>query len=87
MKKVITSILLLQIFIFSFSQQDKTNYDESRVPAYTLPDPLVFNDGSTVSSGEGWEKRRNEIYRTFENEVYGMPSAVERKTYFFPAVS
>jgi hypothetical protein len=72
MKKVFISILFLQIFFFSYSQQFKANYDESKIPPYTLPDPLIFNDGSRVSSKEDWEIRRAEIYKTFENEVYGI---------------
>lgn len=33
-------------------------YDESRVPAYSLPDCLVFQDGSRVSSKNDWIKKR-----------------------------
>jgi hypothetical protein len=71
MKKVITTILLFQIFWFSYSQQFNANYDESKIPAYTLPDPLVLNNGSRVTSNVEWGNRRTEIYNTFENEVYG----------------
>ena len=28
--------------------------DESRVPVYTVPDPLCMNDGTVVSSREAW---------------------------------
>lgn len=48
------------------------NLDESRVPAYTLPDPLVCVDGLRVTSADEWKaKRRPEILRLFETEVYG----------------
>lgn len=56
----------------SMAQQLEPNYDEAKVPAYTLPDPLVFNDGSTVSSKKDWGKRRKEIYQFFEKEIYGV---------------
>lgn len=56
----------------SMAQQFEPNYDEAKVPAYTLPDPLVFNDGSTVSSKKDWGKRRKEIYQFFEKEIYGV---------------
>ena len=72
MKKAFVSIIILQIFFSSFSQPHKANYDESKIPAYTLPDPLIFNDGSRVASKQDWERRRTELYKTFENEVYGI---------------
>jgi len=38
----------------------------------TLPDPLVFFEGTKVKSAEDWWKyRRNEIVRLFETHVYG----------------
>ena len=52
--------------------QDEVNYDESRVKDYTLPDPLMFLDGSRVTSVNlWWEKRRPEILRLFETHMYG----------------
>jgi hypothetical protein len=71
MKKVFITIIFLEIFLASYSQQDKANYDELKIPPYTLPDPLIFNDGSRVSTKEEWTKRRAELFTTFENEVYG----------------
>jgi hypothetical protein len=48
------------------------NYDEARVPAYTLPDPLRFTDGTPVADAAGWrERRRPELLRLFEEHVYG----------------
>lgn len=48
------------------------NYDEAKVPKYTLPDPLVMQDGTRVTDAETWtKKRRPEILRLFETEVYG----------------
>lgn len=47
------------------------NYDESKVPAYTLPDPLVFEDGKPVKSAEDWSKRRAELLKLFAEHVYG----------------
>lgn len=55
-----------------FAQRQGINYDESKVPAYTLPDPLLCADGSRVTSAAGWrEKRRAELLQLFEHYVYG----------------
>jgi hypothetical protein len=48
------------------------NYDEALVGAAPLPDPLVAADGSRVDTADGWRtRRRDEILRLFETEVYG----------------
>ncbi|MEP7272966.1 MAG: acetylxylan esterase [Acidobacteriota bacterium] len=53
-------------------QQPAANTDESKVPPYTLPDPLVLLDGTKVTTPEMWRrKRRPEILRLFEQHVYG----------------
>ena len=47
-------------------------YDESKVPAYTLPDPLILMNGEKVIDTAVWNaKRRPEILRLFEENVYG----------------
>jgi len=51
------------------------NYDESKVPKYTLPDPLVASDGTSVTDVESWEDRRREILELFEQHVYGRSPA------------
>jgi hypothetical protein len=72
MKKLSVVILLLYGMLSLSAQKFVANYDESKVPAYTLPDPLIFNDGSKVTNKKDWDKRRVEIYKLFENEVYGI---------------
>jgi hypothetical protein len=52
------------------------NRDEKKVKPYTLPDPLVFADGTPVASPEQWSARRQEILGLFQKEMYGvMPPA------------
>ncbi len=47
-------------------------YDESKVPAYTLPDPLQTLSGRQVKNVRTWEKvRRPEVLRLFEDNIYG----------------
>lgn len=49
-----------------------SNYDESKVPPYTLPDPLVMADGKRVTDAQTWRtKRRPEILRAYQTEIYG----------------
>jgi hypothetical protein len=52
----------------------EANYDEAKVPTYTLPDPLVCDDGTRVLDAKTWEtKRRPEILKLYETHVYGKP--------------
>ena len=54
------------------AQPAPANYDESKVPAYTLPDPLVCTDGTRVTNSNLWQKkRRPELLGLFEEQVYG----------------
>lgn len=55
------------------------NYDESKVPDYTLPDPLISLDGSKVKSPADWTERRAEIMRLFQLHVYGRRPAPPKK--------
>ena len=48
------------------------NLDETKVGPYTLPDPLVLQNGQVVRDADTWLKqRRPEIIRHYENEVFG----------------
>ena len=48
------------------------NYDESKVPSYSLPPLLKMNDGSPVKDAATWkDKRRGEVLELFRSEVYG----------------
>lgn len=71
MRKIFLTIyILLPAFVFTNAQQP--NYDESKVPQYTLPDPLLMKNGEKVTSEKDWvEKRRPEIVTLFESQVYG----------------
>ncbi|MHC1764404.1 MAG: family 16 glycoside hydrolase [Verrucomicrobiia bacterium] len=48
------------------------NYDEGRVPAYVLPDPLLSSSGAKITDLEQWrEVPRPEIIRLYQEHVYG----------------
>lgn len=84
MRKITISLMtvLLAILLFSCSlhaQKRETNYDEAKVPAYELPDPLQFDDGREVRNARQWEKkRRPQVLEVFAQEMYGhMPARPE----------
>ena len=52
--------------------QSDANYDEAKVPAFTLPDPLLCNDGYRVNNIKEWEqKRRPELLQLLADQEYG----------------
>ena len=54
------------------AQAQEANYDEDKVPQYTLPDPLRTAGGEKVSTAAAWRnERRPEVLRLFETNVYG----------------
>lgn len=77
-----TLIVGLAIFML-YTKAQAQNYDEAKVPAYTLPEVLKTVEGNTVKDKASWEKkRRPEILTLFENHVYGqMPKAFDSLTF------
>jgi len=65
------------------AQRPGVNYDEAKVPEYTLPDPLVMANGDKVTDAQTWYgKRRPEILKLFETHVYGRsPGRPEEMTF------
>ena len=54
------------------AQPEGFNYDESKVPAYTLPDPLTSASGDGVKDADVWQnQRRDEVLQLFKDHVYG----------------
>ena len=78
--------IALTALLFSWpaeAQPQGTNYDEAKVPKYTLPDPLVTADGHKVTDAETWlSKRRPEILALFETHVYGRSPAAPKEMTF-----
>jgi hypothetical protein len=60
-----------------------SNYDESKVPPYTLPDPLVLANGKPVTNADTWRReRRPEIMRLYETEIFGrVPASAPKVTW------
>ena len=65
----------------TMAEEFKPNYDEEALPAYTLPDPLVGEDGQSITTAAEWNaKRRPEILRLFETHVYGRAPGRSRRS-------
>ncbi len=67
-------VLTAVVFIPSMAaaQPSAYQYDDSKIPKYTLPDPLVLQSGERVTSADVWRtKRRPEIFALFQTQVYG----------------
>ncbi|MEZ6125034.1 MAG: acetylxylan esterase [Planctomycetaceae bacterium] len=48
------------------------NYDEDKVPNYTLPELLTTTDGVSVTTADQWsQQRRPEVLALFEDHVFG----------------
>ncbi len=83
--KTTVRLLCITLVIWSFgvpqakAQPKGFNYEEAKVPHYTLPDPLVMENGQKVTDAETWKtKRRPELLALFKEHVYGaMPPAMK----------
>ena len=64
------------------AQQPGANYDEAKVPAYTLPAVLTSKSGEPVRNAKDWERRRAEILELYRSQVFGRTPAGAPKTSF-----
>src|SRR5258708_6788005 len=60
-----------------------SNYDESKVGTYTLPDPLLLQNGQPVRDADTWfKKRRPELLKLYETYIYGrVPERAPKPTF------
>jgi len=65
--------LILFVANIRLSAQDiPINYDESKIPPYTLPDPLKTKNGKHITTSQQWEKQqRPAMLKLFADNVYG----------------
>ena len=83
-KLTFTGILLLYVsFCILRIQAFEPNYDESKIPPFTLPDPLLTVAGEKVLDVRMWqEKRRPEILQLFRSHVFGhSPEPLKEMTF------
>jgi hypothetical protein len=72
MKNYLLFLLFALSPLLTIAQIFVASEQTEKIPSYTLPDPLIFNNGEQVKTKTDWVKRRKEIYRAFETEVYGI---------------
>jgi hypothetical protein len=73
MKKLFYLLPLIVMYSHpSHSQSFQPNYDEDKIPPYTLPDPLRPAEGPVIDNVRDWrEKGRPATLRLFAEYVYG----------------
>ncbi len=65
-------LLLVSVSWTAAQEPPDTNYDETKVPKFELPDPLVCFDGRRVTDAAMWQNvRRPEILRAFATHIFG----------------
>lgn len=77
-RNLISVVLLLILNLLGIQAQEpnKANYDENKIPPYTLPELLKMSNGQKVTTVQQWEQiRRPELLSIFTEQVYGkMPT-------------
>jgi hypothetical protein len=79
MRTALLAILLSGVVL---AQQPGTNYDEAKVPAYTLPELLVMSNGQRVRGAADWTMRREEIRSLLESKMFGRAPTRQAETTF-----
>lgn len=72
MKKTLFLPIALLFTQLAFAQLFVPNYDESKVPQFVVPDPLLTFKGKKVKNAIDWEKkRRPELMEFFTQNMFG----------------
>ncbi|MEO8763268.1 MAG: hypothetical protein ABI416_03235 [Ginsengibacter sp.] len=83
-RKFLFFITLLSISISPANAQDSLiNYDEAKMPPYTLPDPLQLLNGTHISTSKAWMKeQRPRMLQLFADNVYGRIPGKPKELHF-----
>jgi len=69
---ILLAVMFFESILPLSAQEFQPNYDETKVPDYTLPSLLVCEDGTAVKDSAAWfGKRRLELLKLFAGQVYG----------------
>ncbi|NND99741.1 MAG: acetylxylan esterase [Pirellulaceae bacterium] len=79
LRVILGALFLVSVSLSCQAQKFVANYDESKIPEFQLPDPLVTQAGKPVTTAGDWnEVRRPELVKLFAQQVYGVsPPACE----------
>jgi len=65
-------LILLALPIIYSSSMNAQNYEESKIPQYSVPKLLLSEVGQKITSADTWEEgRRNEVLGLFNDQMYG----------------
>ena len=81
--KKLTFMMAAQLMLLCCASMmaQEANYDEAKVPTFSLPDPLLCADGKRVNNSKEWEKkRRPELLQLFSDQEYGRTPKDKIKT-------
>lgn len=71
-KVLIGGLIFSFSLFFTMEVYSQANYDEQKVPEYTLPKLLVSEQGKVITNSSEWENvRRPEILSLFKQHMYG----------------
>lgn len=83
MRVFVGVFLVMAVTLTGKAQKIPVNYDETKMPPYTLPDPLVVK-GKRISTKTAWEKQgRPAVLKMFAEKVYGInpfPASIQIAT-------
>ena len=78
-------LVILSVSLATAREPPDTNSDESKVPQYELPAPLVCFDGRMVTDARTWrDVRRPGILRAFATHMYGRTPEIKTKLRYEP---
>jgi hypothetical protein len=60
---LLIALLLAPLAALRSADPPDTNYDESKVPSYTLPEALVCFDGQAVEDTKRWREIKGESHQ------------------------
>lgn len=67
---------------FLFGQELAPNYDEQKVGAYSLPNPLLDARQKPITTPKAWQKRRAYWLNQFTTQVYGVTPRKKVRLHF-----
>lgn len=69
--RLVAILVVMDVSFCTAKEPPDTNYDESKVPEYELPELLLDHEGRSVGRAEWEGHRRSEILQSLEDSVYG----------------